>query len=224
MVLKAVLATLPGADGLSYDDDMEQIVVSIGGNAQPFANLSAGKRSLFALVADIAIKMVTQNNFLVPPDELTGDDSPLPRVLAETPGVVLIDELNVHLHPKWQRRVAANLKRIFPAVQFIATTHSPQVIGEMPPQEVCLVRDDGGSETPAQSFGMDSNWILQVLMETEEQDSEIKGAIGRVFAMIRDRRLDDASDMVKSLRRQIGNSEALQLAASTLERIRTLGK
>ena len=59
---------------------------------------------MLALVADLAIRMVTQNNFLVPADVLGPEDEPLPRVLAQTPGVVLIDELDVHLHPKWQRR------------------------------------------------------------------------------------------------------------------------
>jgi predicted ATP-binding protein involved in virulence len=223
VVLQAVLEAVPGTDGLSYDDDLEQIVVSIHGNAQPLANLSAGERSLFALVADIAIKMVTQNNFLVPPDELTSDDMPLPRVLAQTPGVVLVDELEVHLHPKWQRRAAADLKRIFPMVQFIATTHSPQVIGEMLPEEVCLLRG-GEIDRPAQSFGMDSNWILQVLMETEAQDPAIKHEIEGLFQMIRNRQLDEAMEKVRFLRSKIGNSEALQRAASTMERIQLFGK
>ena len=62
---------------------------------------------------------------------------------------------------------------IFPEVQFVATTHSPQVIGELQPDEVCLLRATGDSETPAQSYGMDSNWILQVLMEAEEQDATV---------------------------------------------------
>jgi predicted ATP-binding protein involved in virulence len=148
---------------------------------------------------------------------------PLPRVLAQTPGVVLVDELEVHLHPKWQRRAAADLKRIFPMVQFIATTHSPQVIGEMLPEEVCLLRG-GEIDRPAQSFGMDSNWILQVLMETEAQDPAIKHEIEGLFQMIRNRQLDEAMEKVRFLRSKIGNSEALQRAASTMERIQLFGK
>jgi predicted ATP-binding protein involved in virulence len=222
VVLRAVLGIVPHADALSYDSVREEILLSIEGSPQPFSNLSAGQRSLFALVADIAIKMVTQNNHLVPPDALTSEDEPLPRVLAQTPGVVLIDELDVHLHPKWQRRIVADLKRTFPAIQFIATTHSPQVVGELKPDEVCLLREDGPVETPAQSYGMDSNWILQVLMEAEEQDAEVKREIEGVFQMIRDRKLADAAEMVRSLRGRIGNSEALQRAASTLERMRLL--
>ena len=119
---------VPEADDIWYDGDRKEIVLSIGGNAQPLSNLSAGQRTMLALVADIAIKAVTQNNYLVPPEKLTAEDEPLPRVLAHTPGVVLIDELDVHLHPKWQRWVVENLRGLFPRIQFIGTTHSPFIV------------------------------------------------------------------------------------------------
>ena len=50
--------------------------------------------------------------------------------LRNTPEVVMVDELDLHLHPKWQRRVIPDLKSTFPSLQFITTTHSPQLIGE----------------------------------------------------------------------------------------------
>ena len=96
-VKRAVLNCVPEANNLWYDTDLKQVVLSIGGGAQPFDNLSAGQRMMLALVADLAIKAVTQNAFLLPPEELGQEDQPLPRVLKETPGVVLIDELDVHL-------------------------------------------------------------------------------------------------------------------------------
>jgi len=74
---------------------------------------------MLALVADIAIKAVTQNNHLVPKDARAALNGALPDVLAQTPGVVLIDELNVHLHPRWQRQVASDLKSTFPGIQFV---------------------------------------------------------------------------------------------------------
>ena len=127
-VLQAVLKVVPESEGIHYDDDFEEIMIAIEGNTQPFSNLSAGQQNLFALVADIAVKMVTQNNFLVPSDELGEEDQPLAQVLTQTPGVVLIDELDVHLHPKWQQSVVDSLSSAFPSIQFIVTTHSPFVI------------------------------------------------------------------------------------------------
>ena len=60
-----------------------------------------------------------------------------------TPGVVLIDEIDLHLHPKWQKNVVADLKAIFPKVQFIATTHSPFIIQSLKKNELILLSDKG---------------------------------------------------------------------------------
>ncbi|HET6386141.1 MAG TPA: AAA family ATPase, partial [Armatimonadota bacterium] len=171
IVRRAIIASVPDADDIWFDPDREQIVLSIKGQSQPFDNLSAGQRMMLALVADIAIKAVTQNTFLVPESGHDATDGELLRVLRLTPGVILIDELDVHLHPRWQRRVASDLKRTFPALQFVCTSHSPQVIGEIEPDEIRLL---DSFEVPNQSFGMDSNWILQALMGADEQDANVK--------------------------------------------------
>ena len=136
IVRRAILRTVPKATDVWFDGDRKEVVLSVGAVAQPLSNLSAGQRCLLALVADIAIKAVTQNNFLVPPDQLAADDEPLPRVLAQTPGVVLVDELDVHLHPKWQRSVVENLRGLFPRIQFICTTHSPFIVQSLRPEEL----------------------------------------------------------------------------------------
>ena len=104
VVRRAVLKCVPGADRMWFDGERSEIVLSIDGRAQPFNNLSAGQRMMLAMVADIAIKAVTQNNYLVPEEAPARRTGGLPDVLAQTPGVVLIDELDVHLHP----RVAAS--------------------------------------------------------------------------------------------------------------------
>jgi predicted ATP-binding protein involved in virulence len=163
-VKQAVLGCVPEADGLWFDPDREQIVLSIDGHAQPFENLSAGQRMMLALVADIAIKAVTQNAHLLPPEELGSEDELLPRIFQKTPGVVLIDELDVHLHPRWQRRVPSDLKRTFPGIQFVCTSHSPQVIGEVQRDEARLLRPEGITP-PTVALGADSNWILDHVMD-----------------------------------------------------------
>jgi predicted ATP-binding protein involved in virulence len=224
VVRRAILACVPEADGVWYDSDSQEIALSISGNPQPFGNLSAGQRVMLALVADLAIRMVTQNNFLVPADVLGPEDEPLPRVLAQTPGVVLIDELDVHLHPKWQRAVTADLKRIFPRIQFLTTTHSPQVIGGVESQEIIRLLPDGTHDVPVQSFGMDTNWILEVLMDADKEVPSVKHGIEGIFNLIAERKLDDAQLKLLELRQRIGNSEMLQRAASTIDRLRTINR
>lgn len=139
VVKQAILRCVPGGSQLTYDGDRDEIVVEIEGEARPFGTLSDGQRSMVALVADIAVKALTQNAFLLPPDELSPEDQEHARLLRETPGVVLIDEIDVHLHPKWQRRVVADLESTFPAIQFVASSHSPFVIQTLEPGQLLML-------------------------------------------------------------------------------------
>ncbi len=223
VVRRAVLRCVPDADDVWFDTDRDQIILSICGNAQPFDNLSAGQRMMLALIADLAIKAVTQNAYLLPPDELGSEDDPLPRVLKLTPGLVLIDEVDVHLHPIWQRRIATDLKGTFPAIQFVCTSHSPQLIGELQPDEIRLMHDNVFSQ-PALSFGMDSNWVVEVLMGGSKCNAQVKARLAKVFQLIKDRNLAEAECETHLLRGEIGNSDELQRAVSMVERIKVLGK
>jgi predicted ATP-binding protein involved in virulence len=162
VVRRAVLRSVPGADDIWYDGDRKEIILSINANAQPLSNLSAGQRTMLALVADIAIKAVTQNNFLVPSDVLTADDEPLPRVLAQTPGVVLIDELDVHLHPKWQRGVVESLRSLFPRLQFIGTTHSPFIVQSLRAEELINLQGQSVPELGNLSVATIANGLMGV--------------------------------------------------------------
>ena len=71
-------------------------------------------------------------------------------------GIVLIDEIDLHLHPQWQSEIAGALTRTFPNIQFIITTHSPHVINSLPTQSLRLITDDGKVETPDYGYGMPS--------------------------------------------------------------------
>jgi predicted ATP-binding protein involved in virulence len=222
-VRRAILCCIPDADEIGYSTDRDQIVLSIQGASQPLDNLSAGQRMLLAMVADLAIKAVTQNAYLLPPDELGADDDPIPRVFAMTPGLILIDEIDVHLHPIWQRRIVADLKKMFPAIQFVCTSHSPQVIGELQPEEIRLMHE-GQISQPALSFGMDSNWVVEVIMGGSKCDPQVKTRLEGVFKLISDKKLADAETAALNLRGEIGNSDELQRAVSMIERIKVLGK
>ena len=89
-----------------------------------FDNLSDGYRNMVAMVADIAHRAARLNPHLSA------------NAATESSGVVLIDEIDLHLHPQWQRRVVGDLQRAFPNIQFIATTHSPFILQSLDPGEV----------------------------------------------------------------------------------------
>ena len=127
VVKLAILRCIPNAENIWYDPERSQIVISIQNNPQPFSNLSAGQKMMVALVADLAIKIVTQNAAFLP-KEIYTENQALPQILQQTSGLVLIDEIDVHLHPKWQRQVVDDLKTTFPSIQFVCSTHSPFII------------------------------------------------------------------------------------------------
>lgn len=214
-VKRAILRCVPEADDIWYDNDREQIVFSIARKPQPFDNLSAGQRMMLAMVADLAIKAVTQNAFLLPPDELGPEEADLPKVLRETPGMVLIDELDVHLHPKWQRRVATDLKETFPAIQFVCTSHSPQVIGEVKPEEIRML--DGGDVTvPARSFGIDSSRILEELMDAKSRDDSVAAILGQLFALLDKEDFEGARKLLPEIEQKLGPDDPEVTRARTL--------
>ncbi len=213
-VRRAILRCVPDADEIWFDPDREQIVLSIQGNAQPFDNLSAGQRMMLALIADLAIKAITQNAFLLPPEELGPDDTPLSKVLQQTPGVVLIDELDVHLHPKWQRRVATDLKETFPSIQFICTSHSPQVIGEVKPDEIR--RLDENVTMPPRSFGIDSSRILEEVMDALPRSQPVEDSLRRLFRLIDKEDFDAARNVLDEVEKQLGPDDPEITRARTL--------
>jgi predicted ATP-binding protein involved in virulence len=137
------------------------------------------------------------------------------EVLEETPGVVLIDELDLHLHPKWQRRIIHDLKRTFPQVQFIATTHSPQLIGEARPHEVRIL-EEGKVYSPPHSFGLDSSRVLGEIQGASERDPEIESRIHRIAEVIDAERFDEARQLISSLEEQIGKDDAEIVRARSL--------
>ena len=89
--------------------------------------------------------------------------------LDEFDGVVLIDELELHLHPEWQAKISAILQSAFPLAQFIVTTHSPHIIQSAKPEEVIALESDGGRvfkrELPSTKFGFQGWTVEEVLQD-----------------------------------------------------------
>lgn len=209
VVKLAILRCIPNADDLWFDPEGSEIVVSIQGNPQPFSNLSAGQKMMVGLIADIAIKIVTQNaSFLI--EKLDISSQELPLILQQTSGLVLIDEIDVHLHPKWQRQVVDDLTRTFPSIQFVCTSHSPLVIGEV--EATCirvLERDEETGQVictiPLESYGLDANRILEEQMGSSERNKEVADKLHALFRLIDDENFDGARQAMIPLGEKIGH-------------------
>jgi len=192
----AILRCVPEADALWFDGDRSDIVLSLGGEPCPFSNLSAGQKMMVALIADIAIKATTQNAYLLPEDELDTYGKSLPDVLRRTPGLILIDELDTHLHPIWQRRVVNDLKETFPAMQFVCTSHSPFVIQSLQPGELRTLDASGPPlvEYANQSIEDIAECIQRVeVPQQSERAREVARATERYFHLL-ERAADKSSE------------------------------
>lgn len=117
----------------------------------PFSQFSDGYRTMMSMVADIAYRMALLNPMLG-------------KKVLETPGVVLIDEVDLHLHPLWRARVLQDLQAIFPYVQFIVTTHAPMVISFVPGSCIRILGDERAYKPEHESFGLGSNDVLTGIM------------------------------------------------------------
>ena len=163
--------------------------------------LSDGEKCLLALVGDLARRLSLLN---------TDKENPL-----EGEGVVLIDEIDLHLHPKWQRTVVKSLERTFPNCQFIITTHSPQVVGELPPEAVLLLRDGKFLGHAERSLGLSSGEVLEELMEGSASNVEVATQLDTIRVQLDEDDIAGAQAALSRLRQTVGDiPQVLELQAS----------
>lgn len=211
LVNQAISSALEGAKGLRYDIKNRQLVLDWQtGDVTPFDLLSDGQNVMCALVADIARRMCLLNPQL-------GD-----QVLKETPGIVMIDELDMHLHPAWQRRIVHALKDTFPKVQFFAASHSPQIIGELPPEEILLLRDGKSLGHPARALGMDSGAVLEEVMGATARNGEVAEELKAIRLALDDNLLDEARRLLDELTRRVGEIPEVVEGEAALDSLRWL--
>ena len=211
LVKHAVLSAFEGATSLVHDVAEGEIIMGFDdGTFRRVRDLSDGQLNLVAMFGDIAMRAVQLNDFL-------GE-----RALQETPGVVLIDELDLHLHPRWQRNVVHDLRRTFPKIQFIVASHSPQILGELAPEEIILLGPEG-PRNPEESFGRDSNYILREVMDAPARNEETTKELDRIRELIQNERYDDALHSIGELRQKIGADPELERAEALVHRITLVG-
>jgi len=169
---RAVTRFLPGYGNLRLSgEDRRQLWIDRGRTAIPVRLLSDGERGTLALVLDLTRRLAQANPGIADPT-------------AEAAAVVLIDEIDLHLHPKWQRLIVQNLRTVFPRCQFIATTHSPQIVAAVEPEQVLLLQNHEVI-TPDRTLGMDTNWILRHIMEADDRPADASRRVQEVEELIR---------------------------------------
>ena len=206
-VRQSIYSLQPGFSNLRVKRSPLRMTVTKQGQELIINQLSDGEKCLLAMVGDLARRLAIANPSL--PDPLQGS------------GVVLIDEIELHLHPKWQREIIPALTRTFPNCQFIVTTHSPQVISDVKPDSIYILEatpEGIVAKRPDSSFGRDSNYILEVLMGTPARKEEIKDELLELFRLIDRGDLDGARQLRQQIADQIGADEPELVKANVLLR------
>lgn len=169
-------------------------------------NLSSGERAIAAVVLELISSLAQANPEMENPAR-------------DGKAIVLIDELDLHLHPKWQRCIVKNITTAFPNCQFITTTHSPQVISELQPEQLTFLVEVNGQVTArsaTQAYGLDTNWILEHLMNTHARPERAKDLIDDIEDLLQEGELDKAREEVRKLKEMLHglDGEAVRLEAS----------
>jgi len=216
--LNAVRSALTGV--LEYFSDFTirrnplRMEVKKNGKRLTVNQLSGGELILIAMIGDMARRMAIAN-----------PDSTKPL---EGSGIVLIDEIDLHLHPRWQRMIVPKLLEVFPNCQFILSTHSPHVITHVHPENLFLLKQtDSGiiAEKPYESYGKNVDRVLEDLMglETTRPD-KVASELHSIFETIDAGKLEEARSRITDLMQKIGADPDLVRARVLIKRRELIGK
>lgn len=176
-------------DIIYYDNNNEHVRI-------PLSLLSDGYKCTISLIADIAYRMALLNPQL------------LDKVLTETEGIVLIDEIDLHLHPTWQKRILKDLMNIFPKVQFIVSTHAPEVINSVKCDSIVILKDNNVFTAADETYGKDANTILREVMEVSTRPDAVRSLFEQFYYLLDNEEWKQAEAVIEQLEAEVGNNDA----------------
>lgn len=189
VVRRAIMALLPEFSEMRIrrhlpSFSLKPVLMLRKGNVElPFDALSEGERTTIAMVGDIARRLV-----------LLGEhEDPL-----QTPATVLIDEIEEHSHPGWQRQILRRLRHTFPNVQLITTTHSPIVVSEVEPRQLRVLKNFA-LVPPEHGPGRDANAVLEDVFEVPPRKQEVQDRLNALAAAIDGDEFEQADRLLAEL-------------------------
>ena len=200
---EAVRRFLPGYENIRVESKTHPtLMIDRGKTTVAVRQLSDGERGTLALVLDLTRRLSQANPGMADP-------------AAEAEAVVMIDEIDLHLHPQWQRKIVQNLTEAFPKCQFIATTHSPQIIGEVEHGRIQILTSKE-VYSPTHSFGMDSSRVLQEVMDSPPRSEDVQKLLTNLSKLIASEKYQAAQRLVERLSAEVGDNDADVTRARTL--------
>lgn len=197
-VKKAIFSFLDDVTDIRVHRNPLAMIITKNNNKLNIEQLSDGEKCVLALIGDLARRLSIANPKLNNP--LLGK------------GIVLIDEIELHLHPTWQRKIIPALRKTFPNIQFIVTTHSPQVLNEVDDNMKVFVATKNTSDNNIDLSelnpmnGWDINDILGNFMDTAEINADTKKLIDEIYENIDDEEYETAQEKISKLEQMTNNN------------------
>ena len=174
---------------------LEEMVYQEGETTMPVTMLSAGYQSLLWIVMNLAYRWALLN-----PD--------ITENVNEAKGIVLIDEIDMHLHPKWQWNIVNALEETFPNVQFILTTHSPIVISSCQNEHLVLITDSQDVVYLENAYGYSVQDVLNFRQGTLDKPEKIKSLTDSFDLAMEDDNYNKAEEFLDVMENVLGKDHA----------------
>lgn len=183
-----------------YSPQFDELVFMTDKTEMPISKLGAGYQSLLWMIMDIAYRVCMLNPELESREQITG--------------IVLIDEIDLHLHPKWQWNVIDALQKTFVGVQFIIATHSPIVISASKEANLILLDDARSVSYLPDCYGYEVEDVLRYRQESVSRPKKVKALVDAIENAIDDIDFDKADNALERLKNMLGdnNSEYKKMA------------
>lgn len=201
-VRAAVSRLLPGCSDLHIERNPVRMVVEKEGQLLGVGDLSDGEKRLLAICGDLAARLSLAD--------------PQANAPLEGPAVVLIDEIELHLHPGWQRVVLDRLMTTFPGAQFVVTTHSPVVIASIEPEMIRVLKNFSVAPFVGHTRGRNADALLREVMEVPERPDDAAAKIHEIAELIDDERLPEAREKLGKLAAWLGQEDSEIVHLETL--------
>lgn len=180
---------------IQYKKDGQDVIL-------PLNRMSDGYKCTISLITDIAYRMAQLN-------------PQLREKVLDTPGVVIIDEIDLHLHPEWQKRILGDLTRIFPNIQFIVSTHASSVISSVKSENIIVLENNSASAPVGEVYGKDSNTIISGVMGSSERPDPVKPLFLKFYNALNNYDLNAAKSVISEIEKKIGTNDSELSACHT---------
>ncbi len=204
---------LAGFKGLKVRRSPLRMVVEQHGEELIVNQLSDGEKCTLAMAGDLARRMAIANPAMA--DPLQGE------------AVVLIDEIDLHLHPEWQRRIIAALTKTFPKCQFLLSTHSPPILGHLDSKSIWILqRTKSGvsAKRPDDAYGQTTDRILEDIMGVPPRPKEVQNTLNKLFRAIERGEMMEAKQLLSHMQLKVGPDPDLVKASVLIRRKEVLGQ